>query len=147
MLSPSGLTSVCSGRELTLLCSTNRSYIRWNVTISLQSGKRESRSQLLSSSSQNIAPLIVGTKSFVITANATNILTSTLTIANVTDLNGTTVRCTDIGTSSTETSTSVAMVHVIKVTGIHCIVLHGLFLSGTNQRLYKTFSLSRVSIT
>ena len=130
MLSPSGLSSVCYGRELTLLCSTNRSYIRWNVTV-LQSGRRESRSQLLSSSSQNTAPLIVGTESFVITANATNILTSTLTIANVTTtLNGTTVRCTDIGTSNTETSTFVAVVHVIKAAGTICMYFNILHASG-----------------
>ena len=118
MLSPFGLISVCPDRELTFLCSTNRAYIQWDVTI-LQEDRRISGSQLLSFSSRNIEPLTVGTKSFVITVNSTNPFTSSLIIANTTiDLNGTMVRCTDIGNSIT--STAVASVHIVKATGMHC---------------------------
>ena len=96
----------------------------------LQGDRRISESQLLSFSSLNIAPLIVGTKSFVITVNSTNPFRSSLIIANTTnDLNGTSVSCMDIGNSITETSTAVASVHIVKATGRHC---PGLF-KFTNQ--------------
>lgn len=118
MLSPSGLTFACPGEELTFFCSTGGSFMDWNVTI-LQLGRKISRSRFFATNSENIAPLMVGTKSFTIMANFTDVLTSTLRIDNTTiDLNGTKVRCTDFGDSINETSTSVATVHIIKVTGM-----------------------------
>ena len=108
MLSPAGMTFVCPGEQLTFVCSTNRTFIEWNVTFQLpNSGGIISRTQLVSSIGQVLSPLVVDMKPFIITKCSMNGLTSALSVANATtDLNGTDVYCTDIGGSLNETNTS-----------------------------------------
>lgn len=119
MLSSTRVALVCSGGELTFVCSTNRSFIEWNVTIP-QSGV--TRSRLIASGDQSIGPLVVNMQSFNITINPDSLikgLTSKLSVTNITpDLNGTFVQCTDIGSSLTEASTSVGIIHIINATGM-----------------------------
>lgn len=122
-MSSTRVALVCPGGELTFVCSTNRSFIEWNVTIP-QSG--ESRSRLVASGDQSIGPLVVNMKSFDVMINSDSLvegLTSKLVIANVTaDLNGTFVLCTDIGNSLTESSTSMGIIHIINATGTYVIM-------------------------
>lgn len=113
MLSPSGETLVCQGGQLTLLCSTNRSFIEWNVTVSMN----DSKTRLISSSTDIVAPLILHQNLFNISVNndhRSSILLSALMVESVTvDLNGTIIRCTDVGSSLSETSSSATIIHVI----------------------------------
>ena len=121
MLSSTRIALVCPGGELTFVCSTNRSLIEWNIIIP-QSGV--TRSRLIASSDQSIyiGPLVVNMKSFNITINSDSLirgLTSKLSVTNITpDLNGTFVQCTDIGSSLTEVSTSVGIIHIINAAGM-----------------------------
>ena len=115
MLSPSGLVPVCPGEDLVFVCSTDRSFIEWNVTLILGSGKRISRARLITSSISQVSPLVVQMKTVNITVHGSLPLTSTLTAANVTaDLNGTQVSCIAIGGSIEDVSTSSATVHLIE---------------------------------
>ena len=117
VLSPSGVVSICVGKQLTFTCSTGRAFIEWNVTV-LQSGVRSSRTRLVLTETRTATPLTNN----MITFNITRIssigslpLISTLTVVNVTNdhLNGTEVNCADIGNSLAQTSSSVAFVHII----------------------------------
>ena len=115
MLSPSGVVPVCPGEDLVFVCSTNQSFIEWNVTLIHGSGKRISRARLVTSSISQVSPLVVKMKIFDITVHGSLPLTSTLMAANVTtDLNGTQVSCTAIGGSIEDVSTSSATVHLIE---------------------------------
>ena len=120
MLSPSGVARVCSGEELAITCSTDRSFLEWNVTIvSPESEQNVSRSRLISSVG-SIDPLRINMRTFNIsrTTNALDgssaSLQSIIVITVTVDLNGTVVRCTDIGSSLAEKSTSAVTVHVIR---------------------------------
>ena len=116
MLSPSGDVSVCPGSQFSFRCSTNLTFLEWNVTVS-QSGKPESRQQLVTRSSPLHSHLIISGHLFNITRNSTQIshpLVSVLTIAKtVINLSATLINCTEIGSSRAETSTSMATINVI----------------------------------
>ena len=50
ILSPPGEVSVCPGEDsepLIFMCTTNRSFIEWNVTLVLESGERITRTRLV----------------------------------------------------------------------------------------------------
>ena len=112
MLSPSGEALACPGEQLAFVCSTNRNFIEWNITLFLSGGQSTSRTRLVPSVGP-IETLVVDTMSFHIIRNESLSLTSILTIASVTtDLNGTRVNCTDIGSSLAETSTSVSIIKI-----------------------------------
>ena len=112
MLIPSGDVSVCPGAQLSFSCSTNLTYLEWNVTV-FQSGTPHSRTLLVVSTSYFTFPLVVNGHSFGVTrdsASGTLPIISTLTVINATiDLNGTNVYCTEMGS----TAVSRASVHVI----------------------------------
>ena len=101
----------CPGSQLSFRCSTNFTFLEWNITI-FQSGRHNSRRQLVTPVSQLDLHLTINGHIFNITRNSVynaHPLISTLTVTNViTDLNNTRVNCTDIGSSLAETSTSVA---------------------------------------
>ena len=113
MLSPSGVALVCPGEQLTFVCSTNRSFVQWNVTV-FRSGQSISRTRLVPSvGAPFTSSVVVDMVPFHITRVGSLPLTTTLTITNVsTDLNGTRVNCTDIGSSLAETSTSVSIIEI-----------------------------------
>ena len=113
MLSPSAVVSVCPGEQLTFVCSTNRSFVQWNVTV-FRSGHSISRTQLVASVGASFTSLVVDMVSFHIMRIGSLPLTTTLTITNniTTDLNNTRVNCTDIGSSLAETSSSVAIIKI-----------------------------------
>ena len=68
ILSPSGEVSACPGEDsLVFMCTTNRSFIEWNVTLLLESGERINRTRLITSGIQVSAPLVVNGISFNIT--------------------------------------------------------------------------------
>lgn len=76
----------------------------------------DSITRLISSSTDAVAPLILSENLFNISINndGSSTLSSALIVATVTtDLNGTMIRCTDVGSSLSETSTSVTVIHVI----------------------------------
>ena len=118
MLSPSGEVSVCPGGQISFTCSTNLGFLEWNVTV-LQSEPPNSysRRQLITPGSQLDLHLVINEHIFNITRNSTDNarpLVSTLTVANaVADLSATKINCTDIGSSITITSTSLATISVI----------------------------------
>ena len=51
MLSPSGDVPVCPGGQLSFRCSTNLTYLKWNVTVS-QSVKPKNEQQVVTAVSQ-----------------------------------------------------------------------------------------------
>ena len=124
---------MCSGGQLTFVCTTNRTFIEWNITVLDSMGIRISRTRLLSTGSQSVESQTVNMIVFDITRRSkldSTPLISTLSVANVTTgLNGTLINCTDIESSLTETSTSVATVQVIKATGKLCVMI---IFQGTN---------------
>ena len=117
ILSPSGEVSVCPGGQLSFRCSTSFTFLEWNATIVLQSGRLSSRRQLVTPVSQLDLHLTINGHVFNITRNSAydaSPLISTLTVANaVADLSPTKINCTDIGSSLAETSTSLATISVI----------------------------------
>lgn len=96
-LSTPGIVSVCPGENLHFICSTNQSFIEWNITVVQPASGLQSRTKLVSDISP-LPMLIVNGIIFSITRNSSlrsHRLTSTLSVANVTaDLNGTIVKCT-----------------------------------------------------
>ena len=117
-LTPSGDLSVCPGGHLSFNCSTNLSLIEWNVTIS-QSGKSDIRRQLaiVTSATKLESYLIISGHMFNITRSSPPDilpLTSTLTVSNT--VATTKIKCTEIGSSLAETSTSVATISIINST-------------------------------
>ena len=116
MLTPSGEVSVCPGGQLSFRCSTNLSFLEWNVTV-VQSGIFLSEKLIVTSISLFDLPFIVTPHSFNVIRNSADgsyPLIATLTVDNVVaGLNGTRVNCTEIGSSLAETSTSVATIHII----------------------------------
>ena len=116
MLSPSRDVSVCPGSQLSFRCSTNLSFLEWNVT-TFQLGKPDSRRQLVTAATELELDLLISRHLFNITrTSAYNSypLTSTLTVAMVvTNLNATRIKCAEIGNSPTETSASVATINII----------------------------------
>ena len=116
MLSPSGVVSVCPGGQLSFRCSTNLRFLEWNVTI-FQSGRPDSRRQLVTATTQLELDLLISGHHFNITRTSvyeSYPLMSMLTIAMaVTNLNATRIKCAEIGNSPTETSVSVAIFNII----------------------------------
>ena len=115
-LSSSGAVLMCMGEQLTFICTTDREFIEWNVTV-LHLEERSSRTRLVLTQTLVTRPLVINMMIFDITRISiigSLSLISTLTVANVTtDVNGTEMNCTDIGNSLAETSSSVATVYVI----------------------------------
>ena len=120
VLSPSGDVSVCPGEDsepLVFMCTTNRSFIEWNVTLVLESGERISRTRLVTSGIQVSAPLVITGISLNITIHGSvpgsRLLTSTLTAPDpISDLNGTEVSCTAIDDSRDDAVTASTTIHV-----------------------------------
>ena len=118
MLSPFPVVSVCSNGQLNLTCMTNLSMniLEWNITV-YQSGMSFNRAQLVSSISQLAKPLTVNMLAFNITRNSPDNLyplMSSVYVTNVTPaLNQTEIRCTEIGMTSSTTSSMVITVNVI----------------------------------
>ena len=120
-LSPADVVSVCPGERLAFTCSTEKRFLNWTVSI-LRGSQYESRSKLIPADSTSaIPPLIVFMKQFDIerinSSNRSLAIVSVLSVpaTNVTsDLNGTKIRCTDIGNTAADTSTSVSTVHIIE---------------------------------
>jgi hypothetical protein len=121
VLSPAGTARVCPETALEITCSTDRTFLNWNVTIPPSanelSGQAVTRNRLVSSSSQGIAPLIINNIVFIIsTVSTVDQFTSVLSVNNVTtDLNGTIVQCEDIDISAAaESRISMTLVHIIQ---------------------------------
>ena len=116
-LSTPELVSVCPGEQLAINCSDFMTgFIEWNVTVVNNSGSGESRKRLVAS---NVTSnLTVNGKSFQIRTNIGSAMasgiTSTLSTTITPDLNGTVVRCTEVGGSHNVTSSSTTTVHVIR---------------------------------
>ena len=126
MLSPPGVARVCPGGELAITCSTDRSFLEWNITAS-QSFPLPGvphRTRLVSVSSQTVEPLVLNMVSFnfshsTYTNGSSVSLVSVLSVTDVPDiLNGTRVNCTDIGASLAETNTAIVTVHAIRSTDL-----------------------------
>ena len=124
ILSPPGEVSVCPGEDsLAFMCTTNRSFIEWNVTLVLESGERISRTRLVPRKSSGQILMIKGTP-FNITsiAGPGSLLSSTLTAPEpITDLNGTEVSCTAIDESRDDAVTASATIHVTNRGKLICI--------------------------
>ena len=115
MLTPSGEVSVCPGAQFSFSCSTNLTFLQWNVTV-FQSETAHSGILLVVSTSYFNYPLVVNGHSFGVTrvsASGTLPIISTLTVINATiDLNGTNIYCTEEG-STALSRTLVASIHII----------------------------------
>ena len=110
MLSPSGDVSVCPGGQLSFRCSTNLRFLEWNITV-FRLGRSDSKRQLVTTVTELELDLMISGQAFnnIITRNsALNLLPliSMLTISNTLAANK--IKCTEIGSSLVETSTSVA---------------------------------------
>ena len=118
MLSPSGEASMCPGDHLSFTCSTNLTFLEWNIT-TFQSGT--SRRQIMTAISQSNVQLTINGHSFSITRTSDDgsyPIVSTLVVANIPadlTINSTRIRCAgqEVGRPLTENSTSVAVIHVI----------------------------------
>ena len=121
-LSPHGVMWVCPGAQLDVTCSTDRTFLRWNVTIppsASDSGEAVTRSRLYSSSTQATAiePLVVDheMKAFNISITSTvDLFSSVLSYTNATaDLNGTVINCSShTGDSTAESDSAMVIVHI-----------------------------------
>lgn len=117
MLSPSGVVPVCPGGQLSFICSTNLTYLEWNITVS-QSGKPKSEQQLVTAVTQFGLDLTISGHVFNIIRNSTlnsYPLVSVLTVANaVSSLAATKIKCTEMGLSSlVEETSSIAIINII----------------------------------
>ena len=111
--------SVCPGAQLDVICSTDRRFLNWTVTIppsASDSGEAVTRNQLLSSSTQDIGQFMLEMKQFNILITSTeDPFSSVLSYTNATaDLNGTVINCSDKGNSKAESNSSMAIVHITK---------------------------------
>ena len=140
---------MCPGEDpLVFMCTTNRSFIEWNVTLVLESGERISRTRLAASGIQVISPLVVNGTSFNITVQGSIpgslLLTSTLTAPEpISDLNGTEVSCTAINKSHDDAITASTTMHVInggKLIFSYICIDYSLFHPQSNQH-HKKLSL------
>ena len=116
-LSPSGVMWVCPGAQLDVTCSTDRSFLNWNVTIppsASDSGEAVTRGRLFSLSTETVGPLVVEMKQFNISITSTvDSLSSVLSYTNATaDLNGTVINCSYTGASKAESNSSIVIVHI-----------------------------------
>ena len=114
-----GAVSVCPGENLHFICSTNQSFIEWNITIlQPESGQKQSRTKLVSDISP-LAMIIINGTTFDTARNSSSgsrPLISTLSVANVTsNLNETTVNCTSIGHTTLEAESLITSIHIIRV--------------------------------
>ena len=123
MVSPSGVARVCPGGELAITCSTDRSFIQWNIMAS-QSFPLLGvpyRTRLISASQAVVDPLVLNMVTFdfshSLLMNGSSVsLVSVLSVTDVPDiLNGTIVNCTDVGSSLVETNTEIVTVHIIQI--------------------------------
>ena len=65
MLSPSGVARVCPDGELAITCTTDRSFLEWNITPSFAlPGPVPYRTQLVYVSSQDLESLVLNMISF-----------------------------------------------------------------------------------
>ena len=99
-LSPPELVSACLGERLDFICTTNREFIQWNVTV-IEQGSQETHSRearLVAYGGSPLQSLTVNGIPFTVAINSSSEsrpLISTLSVANVTaDVNGTKVNCT-----------------------------------------------------
>ena len=121
-LSPSGVVSVCPGGQLSFRCSTNSSFLEWNITANYPSDESH-RHIITSRLSHPDWQRTINGHLFSITrtsAAGSSPIVSAMTVANVMDdltmsINGTRVRCTGHETESSvsENSTSLATIYVI----------------------------------
>ena len=118
-LSPRGVMWVCPGAQLAVICSTDRRFLNWSVTIppsASDSGEAVARSRLLSNSTQAIGLLMVEMKQFNISITSTmDLFSSILSYTNATaDLNGTVINCCepDRGNSPGESDSSMVIVYI-----------------------------------
>jgi hypothetical protein len=122
VLSPAGTARVCPETALEITCSTDRTFLNWNVTIlpsARESGQAVTINRLVSSSNQGSTLLIIYNNNIVFNISIVSTVdpfTSVLSVINVTDdLNGTIVQCEDFGISVAESRTSLmTFVHIIQ---------------------------------
>ena len=113
MLSPSGDVTVCPGSQPSFRCSTNLTFIEWNITIS----KSDTGRRLVTPGTKLELDVIIREHIFNITRSSAEDsypLISVLTVSNVVaDLNLTKIKCTEIGSSLAESSESMAIINII----------------------------------
>ena len=149
MLSPPGVARVCLGGELAVICSTDRSFLEWNITVPLSFPLPgvPYRTRLVSISSQDLEPIVLNMISFDFshtthTNGSSESLVSVLSVTNVPDiLNGTRVNCTDIGASLAETSTATVTVHVIRSTDLGELDKNNIIINSQCCLIYLFFSV------
>ena len=108
---------VCPGAQLAVTCSTDRSFLRWTITIPPSAsdlGEAVTRTRLFSNSTQTVGPLMVEMKQFNISTMSTvDSFSSILSYTNATaDLNGTVINCSDTGDSTAEPNLLMVIVHI-----------------------------------
>ena len=104
---------MCTGERLVLTCSTNASLMQWSVTVP-RYGTTETRLLQYSGTAQRATPIVIGSITFDISRMLDESLTlplvSTIISDGVTtDVNGTMVICSEIGTNSQ----LLASIHII----------------------------------
>ena len=122
MLSPSGEVFVCPGSQFSFRCSTNSSFLEWNITAYQSNVSHRYIVTSMAISQSNVQLTIHGHLFSITRISATGSLpiVSVMTVANVLDnymmsVNGTRIRCTgrEVDSSVSENSTSVAIIHII----------------------------------
>lgn len=114
---------MCPGDDVSIACSTNGDFLRWNLTVIVDElGGTLSRDRLVSSSQGLEADRLELNEMVFYIRSIRNIsngmgsvrLNSTISAANSTaNLNGTTVKCTEVYMSS-QAIVSVTVVHILR---------------------------------
>ena len=113
-LSPMSVAPVCDvGDPLQLTCTASVEFIRWNITVVNDQGITEEITVNINSgdTSQQMSQRIINSTIFTFMRTSTRFaspLVSTLSIDSVSiDLNGTVIRCMEVGGSMASASTTI----------------------------------------
>ena len=121
-LIPAGvdLVAVCPGDQLIFACNTTNKFLKWIVTLSeAHSNGLLTQEEFVTRGSVSTFDITLNGTLFNITKTSNDsdeLLKSTLTIMSAsTNLDGTTINCTELGEDQNNTNSSVAVIEVITV--------------------------------
>ena len=108
------LQTVCPGeQQTTVICSTNHTFLEWNVSTARQ---YEVRTVSYLDQNPTISPVLIKYANFTfsrVSSNLTLPLVSTVTMNNVTsNLEGTMISCTGLNSTSESTMVLVITIHI-----------------------------------
>ena len=118
MLFPVGAAFVCPGGDLTFMCSSNSSFLIWNISVPQSTGGQfVSRECILTPISSNSEVSIADRRFAINRTSLDNLLPlmSTLSVKNLAPThNGTKINCTEVRDHISTANSSVTVVNVIQ---------------------------------